>query len=189
MEGQKAIVNKILDEATAISNNIALETSKKCDEKIIEATNWASEYTKAQNEILEQDIQNILLGKKLNAELEVKKAVLKAKRDVLEDVFDSAYNKLCKLDKASYLKLVNKLINEFADDGDEIVLSKDKVLSATDISIDKFTAKGLTVSKKFGEFIGGVMLIGKLSDKDLSFKALVENKKEMLTFMASKMLF
>ena len=65
MEGQKAILNKILDEANATANDIALKVAKDCENKIIEANAWASEYTETQNTILKQDIQNILSGKRL----------------------------------------------------------------------------------------------------------------------------
>ena len=189
MEGQKAILDKILSDAREKSSSIELESKNECKRRLDSAKKWAEDYTNAQNEILSREIEGIKAGKKLNAELDVKKTLLKAKRSVLDDAFVLAYEKLCKIDKASYLKLVESLIDENAEDGDEIVLSKDGVLDVKDIDVSKFKAKNLKVSEKKGDFIGGVTLSGSKSDKDLSFKAVIDGKKEELTSLAVDSLF
>ena len=105
-------------------------------------------------------------------------------------MFLCALKKLCALDKKSYFKLVSSLIEENCDENDIVVLSKDGVLSSSDI--EKMPAvkdKKLSVSKDLGDFIGGVMLIGKVCDKDLSFSALISQKKEGLSNSVAEKLF
>ena len=189
MAGQKAIIEKILSDAREKVKEINADADSSCSIRIADAEIWAEKYTAAQTEILEKDAESIVSGKKLNAELDVKKAVLKAKRETVEKVFSLAYKKLLSLDKKTYLSLVTKMIDDNADDGDLIVLSSDGVISAKDIDLKAFKAKDLSVSEKKGDFSGGIMLIGKKSDKDLSFKSVIDSRKEELTAVAVKILF
>ena len=189
MDGTKAIIEKILSEAKEKVKEINAESESSCAVRIADAKKWAEKYTAAQTEILKKDEESIVSGKKLNAGLDVKKAVLKAKREVIEKVFSLAYEKMLSVDKKTYLSFVNRMIGESADDGDVIVLSSDGVISAGDLDLKKFKAKDLSVSEKCGDFKGGIMLLGKKSDKDLSFKSVIESKKEELTAVAVKVLF
>ena len=189
MEGQKAILNKILSEAKAKVKSINAEAETERNERIADADLWAEKYVSAQAEILKKETESILAGKKLNAELEIKKTVLKAKREVLDAVFVSAYEKLCAIGKKDYLALVKRLVDECADDNDTIVLSSDNVLSESDLDLKGFKAKNLRVSSSRGDFLGGVMLIGQKSDKDLSFARVLEDRKEDLTALAAEILF
>ena len=187
--GSKAIIEKILSDAKKKVKEINAEAKSSCAERISDAEEWAKKYTAAQTEILKKDEESIVSGKKLNAELDVKKAVLKAKREAVEKALSLAYEKLVSLDKKIYLNFVKKMIDENADDGDTIVLSSDGVISASDLNLKDFKAKDLTVSEKKGDFKGGVMLVGKKSDKDLSFESVIAAKREELTAVAVKILF
>lgn len=189
MDGSKAIIEKILSEAREKVKEINAEAKTSCADRIADAEIWSEKYTAAQTEILKKDEESIISGKKLNAELDVKKAVLKAKREAVEKALSLAYEKLLSLDKKAYLALVKKMIDENADDGDTIILSSDGVLSVNDLNVKDFGAKELTVSATKGDFKGGVMLIGKKSDKDLSFESVIAAKREELTAVAVKILF
>lgn len=189
MDGTKAIINKILDDARIEQNEILDNARAICDNKIAEANEFSVEYEKAQTEILEKEISAIISGKVLNAELDVKKAILQGKRNLIDEVFDGVKAKLSKLDKKTYCDFVNKLIAENADLSDEIILSCDNVLKDSDISESVIKDKKLKISSKRGDFKGGVYLIGNTSDKDLTFDAIVENRKEELVSIASKILF
>ena len=189
MEGQKAILDKIILEAKEKAKVIESDAKAECDARIADADVWAEKYTAAQTEILKKEIDSIVSGKELNAGLDVKKATLKAKREILDEAFSLAYEKLCKVDKKSYLKLVKSLIDENADDGDVIVLSSDMVLSEEDFALDEFKAKNLKIAKERGDFKGGVILTGKKSDKDLTFERVIEDRKEDLTALCANILF
>ena len=47
----------------------------------------------------------------------------------------------------------------------------------------------ITVSEQLGDFVGGVMLIGKVCDKDLTFESVINSKKEELSSEVAKRLF
>ena len=89
-----------------------------------------------------------------------------------------------------YLNLVLRLISENVDKDDQLVLSKDGVLSVEDFaSADFIKENNVTISETPGDFVGGVMLIGKSCDKDLTFEAVIESKKDLLASEVAKRLF
>ena len=109
MDGSKAIIEKILSDAREKVKEINADADSSCSIRIADAEIWAEKYTAAQTEILEKDAESIVSGKKLNAELDVKKAVLKAKRETVEKVFSLAYKKLLSLDKGEVVMVGDNL--------------------------------------------------------------------------------
>ena len=136
------------------------------------------------------DAEEVIKRRLTVADLDVRKIILKAKQDAIGEVLKEAYEKLCALKKTEYLKLVEKTVGQAADIGDEIVLSSDGVINKEDVKkLGVFSAKKLSVSEKAGDFKGGVYLIGKTCDKDLTFKALIENGKDEFISEISEELF
>ena len=69
-------------------------------------------------------------------------------------------------------------------------MSRDKVITAKDVEkLQVFADKKLSVSKTFGDFDGGIKLVGKDSDKDLTFKAIIENARQDMTVKVATKLF
>lgn len=190
MEGKEAIIERIISDATIKAQTLIDDANKEASLRISSAEEWADNYKRAQEEILARDVKDIAFRRATVAELDVRKLLLQAKQQVIAEVLDNVYKKLCALDKKSYLSYVEKLISENADNGDEILFGKDNVLSEKDIlDLKVVSAKNLTVSKEQGDFIGGIVLIGKICDKDLSFKTLVDNKKDEYTARIAEKLF
>lgn len=66
------------------------------------------------------------------------------------------------------------MIASAADDGDVVVISENDKNVLTKAVFDKISAKigkKLTLSDTFGNFKGGVMLLGKGVDKNLTFES------------------
>ena len=190
MEGKEAIINKILDDAKQSAEEILQKAQNNADVKTQSANEWANEYTKVQRAILEKDLVEIIERRKTVANLDVRKLLLSAKQEVLSDVFGQALDRLRKLDKNDYLKLIIELVKENADQNDCLILSKDGVLCKKDIENHQVIKDyNITVSEEFGDFVGGVMLIGEVCDKDLTFEAVIDSKKEELSSEVAKRLF
>lgn len=190
MDKQKAIIDKIIEDAETKAAEIISIANAEAEKSIADGNSWAERYKSEQNAILNAANEDKILRRKTVAELDVKKIVLKAKQDSIESVFDSAYNKLCALKKTDYLSFVVKLIEKYAEEKDTVVLSSDGVISETDLtSFEVVKDKKLTVSDVKGEFIGGVMLVGKICDKDLTFKSIVNESKSEFVSEVSKELF
>lgn len=190
MDKQKAIIDKIIEDAETKAAEIISIANAEAEKSIADGNSWAERYKSEQNAILNAANEDKILRRKTVAELDVKKIVLKAKQDSIESVFDSAYNKLCALKKTDYLSFVVKLIEKYAEEKDTVVLSSDGVISETDLtSLEVVKDKNLTVSAEKGDFIGGVMLVGKICDKDLTFKSIVNESKSEFVSEVSKELF
>ena len=190
MEGKEAIIAKIIADAESKAQEIvhAAETYAVLVKE--QAEEWAKNYSAEQEKALKSETAEIVERRKIVAELDVKKVLLKAKQDAIDEIYTLAEQKLCKADKKAYLAVVLQKIEEFADVGDEVVLSKDGVLSEKDISeSDVFRRKKLSMSKTIGNFVGGVMLVGKVSDKNLTFNEIIRAEKEKNAPIIAKKLF
>jgi len=190
MDKQKAIIDKIIEDAETKAAEIISIANAEAEKSIADGNSWAESYKSEQNAILNAANEDKVLRRKTVAELDVKKIVLKAKQDAIESVFDSAYNKLCSLNKADYLSFVKNLLEKYAEESDTVILSSDNIISEKDLSdLKVVTDKHLAVSAEKGDFIGGVMLIGKICDKDLTFKSIVNESKSEFVSEVSKELF
>ena len=190
MEGKEAIINKILSDADKKAEDNVHEAEKYSLELKENAEIWAKAYFDEQSEIIKKDCEEIVKRRKIVANLEVRKIILNAKQNAIEEAFNATYESLCKMSKEKYLEFVCKLIKDCAEDGDVIVLSKDGVLTAKDFEDkDFYTSHKLSVQKERGEFIGGVKLIRAYSDKDLTFKSVIEAEKDEFSFKVAEKLF
>lgn len=190
MEGKEAIIAKILADAEKKAQDILHAAETYAVSVKEQAETWAKNYSAEQEKGLKSETAEIVARRKIVAELDVKKVLLKAKQDVIDRIYDNAEKKLCKMDKKTYLSVVLAKIEEFADISDEVVLSMDGVLSEKDISDSEvFRRKKLSVSKTIGKFYGGVMLLGKVSDKNLTFHEMILAEKEKNAPKIAKKLF
>lgn len=190
MDGREAIIAKIISdaekkakEAVRVSEVYAADVKEQAEE-------WAKEYSKEREIGLLKETEEIIARRKIVADLDVKKIALKNKQDVIEKIYALAEKKLCALDKKRYLTFVLKKISENADEGDGVVLSCDGVITEKDIAESAVAQKlKLKVEKRRGDFIGGVMLIGKTCDKDLTFREIVRTEKTASSSAYAKKLF
>ena len=190
MEGKQAILNKILEDAKFSANEISSNAKVKSDQLINQANEWAKEYFTENKKALEKEKKEIVERKLTVAELDVRKLTLKAKQGLVDDAFKIALDKLRSLGKTYYKKLIVRLLEENAERDDEIIFSCDGVLSKNDL-VNEEIVKNLSLkfNDKCGGFKGGVKLIGKVSDKDLTFESLISNLKEEKTSEVAKLLF
>ncbi len=190
MEGKEAIIKKILDDAQTKATDIVAEASQTSDNAISQAKEWAKNYTLAEEKRLQRDIKDIFERKLTVAQLDVRKAILGDKQNLINKAFELAREKLCAMPKNDYLAFVSRLIEEHAEDGDAIVLSNDGVLTAKDVEgLPVYKAKSLKISQEKGNFKGGVLLIGKASDKSLTFADIIEGIKEDEVASVADLLF
>lgn len=133
MGGKEAIIKRIRSDAEKKAKGLIDNAEKTADDRKSEAEAWAKEYVAAQEKILKRDAEDIVSRRLTVADLDVRKLILEAKQNTISEVLDSVYGKLCSLSKPEYLKFVEKLMTDAADEGDEIILSCDKVISSEDI--------------------------------------------------------
>lgn len=190
MDSKEAIIGTIMSEAEEKAAKITQKGNEDADKLISDAKAFAEELNNKLKSEYASDEAETLRRRKTVAALDAKKLVLKAKQEVLSEVFLRAYDKLCTLQKSDYLALVDKLLVLSAEDGDEVVLSDDGVITDGDIkTLGVYKERNLTVSPEKGDFKGGVKLIGKICDKDLSFRQVLDEKKDSLSAKIAEELF
>lgn len=182
MEGKDALIKKILDDASDKSNKILSVAEADAEKIIAEAEDWAKNYMETRRAVMIKDAEDLVERRLTVAKLDARKISLSKKRALIDEAFETACDKMRSFGKTYYGKFAEKLLTENADEGDTVILSRDGVLNADDVSKMKiFAEKRLNLSEKRGDFIGGVFLTNDSYDKDLSFASVVaENKEDLI---------
>lgn len=192
MNGVDNIINKIITDATEQAEEITLSAQKKADNLYCDTQKKVNDY---KNE-LDSQLANYKseYEKRMNtvAELDIKKQLLGIKKEQLNKVLVSAKEKLLGMPKIDYLKIIEKMISSNANDGDEVIISKQDKDVITESFISKVGSnikKKITLSNNYGDFTGGIILSSANVDKNLTFdvelKAIFEEKETEI----SKILF
>ena len=174
MDGQEKIIDKILSDAKHDAGEMLSEALKKA-EALVAAKQFEAdaEYDLSVEEARKAG-EEVVRRRLTVADLEVKKLLLSAKKQAVDEAFEESLKKLLALPKEEYAALVGSMIASAADDGDVVVISENDKNVLTKAVFDKISAKigkKLTLSDTFGNFKGGVMLLGKGVDKNLTFES------------------
>ncbi|MDD7570446.1 MAG: V-type ATP synthase subunit E family protein [Faecalibacterium sp.] len=174
MDGQQKIIDKILSDAKHDAGEMLSEALKKAEALVAAKQSEAdAEYDLSVEEARKAG-EEVVRRRLTVADLEVKKLLLSAKKQAVDEAFEESLKKLLALPKEEYAALVGSMIASAADDGDVVVISENDKNVLTKAVFDKISAKigkKLTLSDTFGNFKGGVMLLGKGVDKNLTFES------------------
>ncbi len=174
MDGQQKIIDKILSDAKHDAGEMLSEALKKAEALVAaKQTEADAEYDLSVEEARKAG-EEVVRRRLTVADLEVKKLLLSAKKQAVDEAFEESLKKLLALPKEEYAALVESMIASAADDGDVVVISENDKNVLTKAFFDKISAKigkKLTLSDTFGNFKGGVMLLGKGVDKNLTFES------------------
>ena len=174
MDGQQKIIDKILSDAKHDAGEMLSEALKKAEALVAAKQSEADAEYDISVEEARKAGEEVVRRRLTVADLEVKKLLLSAKKQAVDEAFEESLKKLLALPKEEYTALVGSMIASAADDGDVVVISENDKNVLTKAVFDKISAKigkKLTLSDTFGNFRGGVMLLGKGVDKNLTFES------------------
>ena len=176
-EAQAEEIKTTAEQASAVALDNAITSFNAEFEKVISKAKTDGE------EIITQAV--------LNAEIEARKILLKAKQEVLSATIERSLEKLMKLPDSEYIALITDMIASVADDGDTVIISRndEKRLTAEVIAkISKVIGKELTLSSERGDFLGGVILSQNGLDKNMTLEnELSEIKQERINKLSTKL--
>ena len=179
MNNKQAIIDKIISDAEAIAKT-HLDNAKTEVEAIKKENLCAIDKIKADvNMAAENQAKDILESAKLVSNLDTKRMILSQKTNMVNSVFDDVVLSL-RANKKVYLDIITKMIKQNAQDGDKVQLSKqdEKIITSQDIAkIAKSIKIDISLYEEYGDFIGGVILIGKDFDKNLTLEEEFEDIK------------
>lgn len=174
----QAIVERIISDAEDSANAIIAEAEARSNEVIAEAEKRAERAKKGALAEISQKTQAVLSGKAATARLDCAKILLAEKRRVIDEVYSRALQKLINLNKPQTLKLAERLLSAYAEDGDEVVFADGFKYAAEVSKLAVVKEKNLKISLKGVNIRGGFVLRGQKCDKDLSYGALLEYDRE-----------
>ena len=190
MTGKEAIIEKIRADARQKVNSTLAEGARKAQEAIALARAGVKIY-KDRNMSESYAERDEIINRRITvANLDVKKLILKAKVTAIDKAFEEATKEI-KADKSRYLELIKRMI-KFADDGDTVIISESDKDVITGQFIDecaKNYGKKISLSREYGAFIGGIMLSGDNSDKNLTLEAELSELRGKYESQIAEMLF
>lgn len=176
--GKEEIITRILADAEAEAAEIIRSAEERAREITASAKARAAEdMAEAEAEAIAQ-ARRISEGKAVAARLESTKILLAEKRRVMDEIYARALKNLLALNESQSLKLIERLLDENAEEGDVIVLAKNFAYASGVAQLPVIKKRGLTLSTERADISGGCLLRGKKSDKDLSYSALLNADKD-----------
>lgn len=176
------IINRIIGDAEKKAQSFIDSQQEKADEITIEADKKIEAYRnkgedKASNTAKSMnDVADVIV------ELEISKIELQKKRELIDKIFKLALEKILKLPKAEYKKIILKNLDDLRD-GDVIILSeKEKgILLKKDIDeIAKKKGIKVSLSSECNNNIAGIIIDRKSTVLNFNIETELENlKKEM----------
>lgn len=177
--GKEEIVSRILADAHAEAEEIVRLATVRAEE-IVRAAEAQGEREKAETrKEAEARAKKVRDGRAATARLDAAKIRLSAKRRVIDGIYLRALASLLALDERESLLLLEKLLKENAEEGDEIVFAENFPYAQKAALLPVLREKGLTVSEERLPLKGGCILRGKRADKDISYGSLLQADREL----------
>ncbi len=181
--GLDAIVEEIKAKGRAEAGKISEETSLEVSKITREAQAAASKLKAAKEEAVRKEIERLRQQELSSANLEVKKAKLNARKEILDEVYEQAKESVKKLPAEKNQKLLKSII-EKNEHNNAKIYSRDK---------DKVTVKKLIKLEYAGEIecIGGVVIENADGTEVLDFRydTILKNVSEQSLKQVSDVLF
>ena len=172
------IVERILSDAQAEANSIIENANQKAAKILADAEDYAKRETTATEQECQAYAQDVMDKKAAAARLECAKIALAEKRKVLDYIYAVALARLKERATEEGVAFYGNLLEKYADDGDVVYFAENFDKADEVSSLPVFAKKGLSVGTTRAKIDGGMLLVGKKADKDVSFAALVAHDKE-----------
>lgn len=192
MEGKDVIIQKILADANAEAEKIVSEANEYADATVEKARAQAKEKLSAAEKTAENTGVEYIGRRVTVAGLDLKKARLNAKIALLDEVYAKAVDAVRNVGDKDYKALVEGMLDDAAEDGDVVTISKNDVKILTKVFFDSYAKKRgitLSLSKDFGDFAGGIILSGGGVDKNLTLEVEIKLLREQTESEIAGLLF
>ncbi|MGN0813995.1 MAG: V-type ATP synthase subunit E [Candidatus Coproplasma sp.] len=176
--GKEDIVERIISDAEEEARKIVAAAEEKAAQTVAEAEKEAERTRIGTKAEVAEKVKGILDGKAATARLDCAKIMLGAKREVIDQAYAQALELLIGLNKDDSLSLAEDLLVSYAEDGDKIMFAENYRFAEEVAKLQVVKDKKLKVSPVRADLDGGFILVGKDSDKNLSYGALLSADRE-----------
>lgn len=174
----KAEADEIVQAARGQAEQILADAAARCDALKRETEADVAAYRQAAME-----------KKQAAARLESAKIVLREKRKVIDYIYAQALSRLRSLEKEDALRLAERLLTAYAETGDEIFFAENYRFEQEVLALPVAKEKQLKAGGERLAIDGGFCLKGKVSDKNLSYSALLAADREEFQAAVAKDIF
>jgi vacuolar-type H+-ATPase subunit E/Vma4 len=181
------ITQKIKSDAEEQASLIAKEAEIAVEEIAKEVEGKKEELTALHEEKVARRLKRNEEHIRQSAKRVGKQEVEAAKRAALNSAFEAAYEALVSLPEAKYEDMLTKLLRDVDATDDVVVHAPENRLAETNAACKSAGLKAEIVADTSLE--GGVIVLGKGFEYDLSFKKLMENKRDNLEIDVANILF
>ncbi len=190
MNNKDSIINKIINDAKAEAKEIVASAEAKRAEAV---KNAEEDIKKREEEALspkENVIAAIISRRVTVARIDAKKNVLMTENAIMEKVFNEALDAV--VSDKKYGEILVALLEKYLEDGDEVVIAENDKKIVTSAVVKRIAkSKGINaeLSSMYGDFKGGMMLVGKSYDKNLTLERTLFEVKEEISSSLFQILF
>ena len=191
MNGEDKILNRIKSDCDENIRAIEQEAQAECDKILNEAKLRIEQNEKENSAKVLAGIAQINAGAKSKVELEIRNAILKKRREDIDNTVDMVYNKLLNLDGKDYFEALYKLASSLKGSKGVVYLNNQDLKR---VPVD-FTAQlkkaGLDaeLSKDTADIDGGFILKDGDIEENMSFSAVISAKRDDLEDLINRELF
>ena len=196
MTGLEKMKSQILDEANRSAGEILEQAKKEADAVMAEARKNAEAECQRISEKSEADAESLKGRAESSCDLQKRKAVLKAKQEVISEILKRAYKKMLASDTETYFDIIRKMLNKYVlpEEGEICFYSDDKKRMPDGFEKEIAAiaaAKGgkLIVSKEERNIQGGFVLIYGGIEENCTFKAMFDSRRGELSDKVHALLF
>ena len=183
------IIDKILSDAQAEANATLAAAESQAAKLLAQSTAKAEQQRRDTEREVAEKTQSVLEKRAADARLESAKILLQEKRKAVDSVYALALQRLVALPKEDALKLAATLLEKYAEEGDELFFAENFKYADEVSLLPVVQARKLVLAKDRLPLDGGMKLVGRVSDKDLSFGALLATDKDAYQAKLAKALF
>ena len=167
------VVERILSDAAAEAEAIVKEAETKAKNVLADASARVENAKNAMEAELKAKRESIFEKKRATARLDGAKLLLGEKRKTLDAIYSMALSRLQTLEKEDCLRLTARLLETYAETGDEIFFAENFAYAKEAEGLPVIEEKSLKIATERLALDGGMRLKGAKADKDLSYGALL----------------
>ena len=196
MAGLDKIIDEILSEAQAEADKTTDAAKKEADRIKAEAQAKARAESDKIASKAASDQKTIDERAKSSADMQKRQAVLIAKQDVINEIIDSAYEKVVNADIDTYFAFMEKMLKAYVQpkEGKIVLTEKDKGRMPAGFSqkvsqIASEKGGSLSLSDESRKIDGGFILIYGGIEENCSIRAIFDEKREELVDAVNSVVF
>lgn len=196
MSGLDKIKSQILDEANHSAEMKIAEANEKAAQMLGEAKAEAEAESSKISAKSQEAIAVYAERVKSSGEMQRKQAILQAKQEVIADVLQKAYEKVCTQEDSAYFDMIIKMLEKYAQPGEGIISFNAKDLKRMpkgfEAEMEKAAQKKggtLRLSETAKEMDGGFILVYGGVEENCTIRAMFDAKRDYLSDKVHEVLF